>query len=98
MNVGDWVGVPLRAVMRDECLFPDANEFQGFRFAPAKSIPSDLHYTPSSETGTEFTDLSTPVGYMWGAGNITWYANMERRQEKTANRTSVLEDGMPLLL
>ncbi|OAL03748.1 cytochrome P450 [Phaeosphaeriaceae sp. SRC1lsM3a] len=79
VNVGDWVGVPLRAVMRDECLFPDANEFQGFRFAPAKSIPSDLHYTPSSETGTEFTDLSTPVGYMWGAGNITcagrWYAS-----------------------
>ncbi|KAF2114936.1 cytochrome P450 [Lophiotrema nucula] len=65
---GEWVCVPLGPMLKDDALYPYADQFDGFRFAAHRTAGDDTHKQP--EGPSKFTDISENW-QVWGTGKIT---------------------------
>ncbi len=68
---GDWACVPAKAMLNDETYFPQANSFEGFRFAPPSKIPASAKTVSQPEGPSRYSDLSANY-HAWGIGGIVW--------------------------
>lgn len=66
---GDWVCVPMEAMMRDPELYPNPDSFNAFRFVDPKRLKNAQQVQPEGES--KFTDPSYKWG-MWGNFRTAW--------------------------
>lgn len=62
---GTWLCVPQREIMRDPAIYPDAQDFKGFRFV------EDHEHNPHSTKTAKFADIHTFYP-LWGLGKHAW--------------------------
>ncbi|KAK2745535.1 hypothetical protein FQN57_003660 [Myotisia sp. PD_48] len=70
VNIGDWACTPVRAIMMNPDYYPDAQEFNGFRFADPKLL-SDLNQkfkSPQPEP-SKLSDVNNSW-HVWGTGRM----------------------------
>jgi len=72
---GVWTCIPTEAILHDEKFFPDAEHFNGFRFASPEKIPGNIKTVTQPEGPSNFVDIS-PNYHSWGIGGITWYVDV----------------------
>ncbi|KAI1119833.1 cytochrome P450 [Nemania abortiva] len=71
LAVGDWACTPVRAIMQSERYYPQALEFNGFRFAK----PEDMHFDSSHTFAfkqpkpSKLVDVSH-TWHVWGIGRM----------------------------
>ena len=70
VNKGAWICIPAKAIAHDDQYFPDAQQFQGFRFvSPTARIPAGVRQALQPEGPSKLTDLS-PHYHNWGIGGV----------------------------
>jgi len=72
VSKGNWACVPTKAILGDENFFPEAEKFDGFRFAKHEDIPDGFRTISQPEGPSKFVDAS-PHYHSWGLGGIIWY-------------------------
>jgi cytochrome P450 len=68
---GDWVSIPVGPMLRDERLYPQPDEFNGFRYT-SKLMQDETNTVRQPEGPSKFTDINEKW-QVWGVGKITWY-------------------------
>lgn len=69
ISQGSWACVPAKAMLKDETYFPQADSFEGFRFAPRDKVPGNQNAIFQPEGPSRYSDLSENY-HSWGIGGI----------------------------
>ena len=65
---GNWISIPQRAIMRDEANYPNAAEFDAYRFL---KLADDLNNEKSQHVAAKYTDVDVKYPF-WGIGRRAW--------------------------
>ncbi|OCL06345.1 cytochrome P450 [Glonium stellatum] len=68
LEKGDWTCIPVGAMLKDDTLYPQPDEFNGFRFADPKLFGETKSVQP--EGPSKFTDV-LDNWQVWGTGKMT---------------------------
>jgi cytochrome P450 len=66
---GDWTLTPFQAINYDESIYPDAMQFDGFRFAAVETSKIKVYGSQPREP-SNFIDPSE-TWHFWGSGRMT---------------------------
>ncbi|KAK4197156.1 Ent-kaurene oxidase [Triangularia verruculosa] len=69
VSKGEWVGIPVGPMLRDETKYPRPDLFDGFRFADPAVVGRESSVV-QPEGPSKFTDISE-TWHVWGTGKLT---------------------------
>ena len=67
---GELIAVPISSIHRDESIYQNATEFDGFRFSNLRELEGESSKYHCSKTGTEFLSF--------GHGHHAWYDSVRQ--------------------
>jgi cytochrome P450 len=73
LAVGDWACTPVRAIMTSPEYYPQATEFNGFRFADTTAIDTSVSekFGFIQPNPSKLTDVNDSW-HVWGTGRMAW--------------------------